>query len=306
MPYHDNTSRFRPRSHKTIFSEPEAASRRLHSQTLRFEIIGLFRTEVGPEWDSQGKEESDHFHHVDLVVGGEALVRHGSSQLTLQRGLAYFFPGATPLIRECRQRYETLWLRFRCCWLSGFDPLLQWPERTPLCLGPWDEQEWCVSLRGNALPDTQALMRWQSRLIRWFADALPNVDAIIGEQAQAHEQFQSVFELIDNRLHANLRVDDLAQAYRSSVQTFSRDFSKTFGQAPKAYLRSRLNQRAIALIMGSHATMKEIANQLRFSDEYYFSRFFTQLNGRSPARYRRSMREQYACGHGAGEPADAQ
>jgi YesN/AraC family two-component response regulator len=36
--------------------------------------------------------------------------------------------------------------------------------------------------------------------------------------------------------------------------------------------------------------MKEIAEKLSFSDEYYFSRFFQKLNGAPPSRYRREFR----------------
>ena len=38
--------------------------------------------------------------------------------------------------------------------------------------------------------------------------------------------------------------------------------------------------------------LKEIAEKLRFSDEYYFSRFFQRLNGSPPLRYRSMFQMQ--------------
>lgn len=298
--YRDTTSPFTLRRHSTIFTVQNAPAALLQSQALHFEVIGLFYSEVGPEWSSHGRAEGDCFHHIDLVLDGNARVRHGKLMMELKPGWAYFFPGATPIVRECTRSYEAFWLRFRCSWISGFDPLLHWPERTPLCLGQWDPSEWQVPLRGNALPDSRMFLRWQARLIRWFADALPDVDAILNEQARTHAKFSTVFDLIDENLAADLRMEALAKAYGGSVQTFSRNFTKILGQSPKTYLSSRLNQKAIRLVLSTPLTMKEIAAQLRFSDEYYFSRFFAKMNGVSPSRYRNDMRLR-----DAGQAADA-
>ena len=68
---------------------------------------------------------------------------------------------------------------------------------------------------------------------------------------------------------------------------FSTAFSRSTGISPKDYLTRRLNQEALRWVINSDLKMKEIADKLRFSDEYYFSRFFKKLNGCSPVAYRR-------------------
>jgi AraC-like DNA-binding protein len=290
----DTTTPFTPKRHATIFVEQNAPAGLLRSQALRFELIGLHYADSGPQWDSHGRAEGDCFHHIDMTIKSDARIRHGDVTLNLLPGHAYFFPGNTPIIRECHGIYEVLWLRFRCSWFSGLDPLLHWPERTPLCLGPWDPQEWRVPLDGHALPDSRMLLRWQARLTRWFADALPDVDAILSEHARAHAQFSAVFDLIDENLTADLRLEMLAKAYGGSVQTFSRNFTKVLGQSPKTYLSRRLNQQAIRLLLSSRLAIKEIAAALRFSDEYYFSRFFTKMNRVAPSRYRQDLQKRDA------------
>ena len=64
--------------------------------------------------------------------------------------------------------------------------------------------------------------------------------------------------------------------------------------SPKEYLTRRINQEALQWVINSDLKMKEIADKLRFSDEYYFSRFFQRLNGAPPSRYRRNFRSQVA------------
>ena len=49
----------------------------------------------------------------------------------------------------------------------------------------------------------------------------------------------------------------------------------------------KLNQAACGLLNDRTLSIKAIAEKLRFSDEYYFTRFFTKMNGVPPAAYRK-------------------
>jgi YesN/AraC family two-component response regulator len=67
-------------------------------------------------------------------------------------------------------------------------------------------------------------------------------------------------------------------------------FKRSIGLSPKDYLMRRLNQEALQHVINTNLHMKEIAEKLRFTDEYYFSRFFQKLNGTPPSRYRKEFR----------------
>jgi AraC-like DNA-binding protein len=53
-----------------------------------------------------------------------------------------------------------------------------------------------------------------------------------------------------------------------------------------------LNQEALQLVISTDLKLKEIVERLRFTDEFYFSRFFQKLNGVSPSRYRARFRKE--------------
>ena len=89
---------------------------------------------------------------------------------------------------------------------------------------------------------------------------------------------------------ADLRIADLAKVHGTSVHAFSTAFSTSTGMTPKQYLNRRLNQAASLLLIGTNLTVKEIAYRLRFSEEFYFSRFFKKLNEFPPSVYRRRFR----------------
>jgi AraC-like DNA-binding protein len=282
----DTTSPIQAIRLETIFSRASVPVSAFLGQSLHVEILGIYRSEVGTNWTSSGKLEGDCFHHINLVEAGRAYVQHEGRSLPLEPGGVYFFPGMTPISRECPEHYGAVWIRFRCEWGGGFDPLLHWRERRPIRLGPWTPEE-LNGMIGGSLEDYRMLMRWEGRITQWLADGLPDIGGILNEQSRTVEKFSAVLELIDDKLGADLRVEDLAAVYGSGVQTFSRHFAEFLQQNPKTYLKHRLNQKAIHRVLSSGASIKEIAAELKFSDEFYFSRFFTRENGVSPSHYRR-------------------
>jgi len=83
------------------------------------------------------------------------------------------------------------------------------------------------------------------------------------------------------------RVQDLADAAGMSVPHFFRCFQKATGATPISFLRrERINQAKRRLIESSDS-IKEIAEQVGYSDQFYFSRDFKRYTGMSPTGFRR-------------------
>ena len=76
-----------------------------------------------------------------------------------------------------------------------------------------------------------------------------------------------------------------ARISRSRGQTI-RLFRNEFGETPVQYLIGRKLEAARELLRGSPVPIKEIADRLHFSDEYYFAAVFKRKTGISPGRYR--------------------
>lgn len=75
-----------------------------------------------------------------------------------------------------------------------------------------------------------------------------------------------------------------------SYETFRKKFKQATGSAPGRYqLDSRID-RAAALLHQGRQSIKEIADELRFCDEFYFSRCFKRRFGQSPRAFRRRIR----------------
>lgn len=258
------------------------------ARQLHFPIVEFHHAVVGPEWGSGGRLESDYLHHVNLVIGGEAWLWRDGKRFTLRPGFAYLLPGNLPARRECPNYYETFYFKFRCEWFAGVDFLLDWPGRAFCQLGPWNSADWKAEWMGT--PTVNACMRLQAQLMRWIADAVPDLESIVERHVEAHARFEAAVALMDARLNAGLRMSEVAAAQGVSVHAFSMAFRRVFGLSPKAYFNRKLNEAILRWVTDTDMSMKRIGEQFGFSDEYYFNRFFTKMNGLPPLRYRRRKR----------------
>ena len=265
---------------------------------FRIHLLGMYAATVGTEWDSKGRRESDFLHHIELPLTGQRTIVQNGKSHELSPGEVWFLPGNTPVERRCDTRCEVLFFKFCCEWLPGVDPLLDWPDRGPRKAGGFDAAEWREWLAPGRKFGVVELLRLRGCLLSWIAMAVPELDEVVSGHLSTHMQFAKVFDLIESKLGADIRIASLAKAHGVSVDAFSAAFSRSTGISPKEYITRRVNQEALALVINTDLKMKEIADKLRFSDEFYFSRFFKNLNGCSPSLYRGRMRRQIYCDAG--------
>jgi AraC-like DNA-binding protein len=274
---------------KTLFSENDLQKKLQIVENFHIHLIGLYSSEGGPEWSSHGHAESDFLHHIDLTISGRRHIVHEGKVIELVPGWAWYLPGCTPVERRCEEPFKVCFLKFRCEWLPGVDPLLDWPQRKPIRLGRWHEKKFQKDWQFGRGHEVKSLLLLQAQIQAWLARSLPDLDIIITNHIQTHGRFKPVFDLIEERLGADLKIETMASALRLTVSAFSMAFARSTGLSPKAYLNRRLNQEAIKLLIRKDVLIKEVADELRFADEYYFSRFFKKLNGVPPADYRNKM-----------------
>ena len=95
-----------------------------------------------------------------------------------------------------------------------------------------------------------------------------------------------MLEYIRNEADAQTGIDDLAEVAGMSRDRLSRVFSRDAGISLKKYLERELIRQASHILI-SGKNVRETAESLNFSSEYYFSRFFHKHTGSPPARYRK-------------------
>jgi AraC-like DNA-binding protein len=93
-------------------------------------------------------------------------------------------------------------------------------------------------------------------------------------------------DLADARYAEPLHVDDLARAAGLSRAHFSREFRRTFGESPHAYLLTRRLERAAAMLRMTDRSVAEICFSVGLQSVGSFTSSFTRTYGASPTAYR--------------------
>ncbi|HWF69009.1 MAG TPA: AraC family transcriptional regulator [Mycobacterium sp.] len=96
-------------------------------------------------------------------------------------------------------------------------------------------------------------------------------------------------DFVDARYEEPITVEDLAAVAGLSRAHFSRMFSKTFGESPRAYLQSRRLERAAALLRYTDRSVAEICVMVGLQSVGSFTTSFARVFGKPPAAYRASM-----------------
>jgi AraC-like DNA-binding protein len=96
-------------------------------------------------------------------------------------------------------------------------------------------------------------------------------------------------DFVDSHYAEPIGVDDMAAAAGLSRAHFSREFSRTFGESPKAYLMTRRLERAAALLRNTDWSVSEICLDVGLVGLGSFTTSFKRHFGTTPRQYRVSF-----------------
>jgi AraC-like DNA-binding protein len=99
-------------------------------------------------------------------------------------------------------------------------------------------------------------------------------------------QLRRVRDRIDREYAQPLDVEALARGVHMSAGHLSREFRRTYGESPYAYLMTRRIERAMALLRRGDLSVTDVCFAVGFSSLGTFSTRFAELVGVPPSTYR--------------------
>jgi len=147
-----------------------------------------------------------------------------------------------------------------------------WPRHN--CSG---EFQMNTTVDGRSSGLTRAL-----HLDRAPAEALP-----ISTGGLAPWQKRRVMDLLTRHLAENVSVRSLARECGLSTSHFGRAFKTSFGVSAHRWFVERRIERSKELLLQTHESLVDVADQTGFADQAAFTRTFRRLVGVSPGRWRR-------------------
>lgn len=109
---------------------------------------------------------------------------------------------------------------------------------------------------------------------------------LIKESGEKDSVSQSI-DFMLNHLTRKLKLEEIAAETGLSVSHFSRLFMGRTGHSPIDYFIQLKVQKACRLLDNSGWMIADVAREMGFDDQFYFSRVFHRVMGMSPAIYRK-------------------
>lgn len=114
-------------------------------------------------------------------------------------------------------------------------------------------------------------------------------DALSIEDKQHHQLIQKAKSIIREHIETRTTIEEIAEQLQMGYSLFRKVFKKHTGIAPGQYLIQLKIDRAKQLLVHTDKLIKEIAYDLNFESESYFSKFFKEKTGCSPAVYKKTV-----------------
>ncbi len=115
-----------------------------------------------------------------------------------------------------------------------------------------------------------------------------------GRQSSCGRKNQTPFLLRDylrtKMMETPPSLEEMSSRMNLSVPQLIRVFKNEFRVTPYAFLLNEKINLAAEMLVNSEFSVREIAETLKFSNEYYFSRIFRNKKGLPPGEFRKSIR----------------
>ena len=106
-------------------------------------------------------------------------------------------------------------------------------------------------------------------------------------ETSVRERINQSIQFMKGHLREPLNIATLAALVNLSRSHYTTLFQRVTGYAPLHYLNHLRMQRAVELLNSTDLSIKQISEQLGFSDQFYFSRAFRKMHSHSPSEHRR-------------------
>jgi AraC-like DNA-binding protein len=236
------------------------------------------------------------------VVEGSGRVAFEAGEQTLVPGYIYFLNGYRQVGQACEQSMVVDWLHFQ---VASWRLRLRLDHLPPCASLACEPRSW----RARSLAEVRALFDQPARVYQDLrnlrADAAPATQlrvlglvlGMLGELLENHPEsaatppevpppLQSALDFMERHYLDNPPLATLAHVAGWQVEHFHRRFRQVLGLTPLAFMERRRLEEAVQLLSDKRLTIKEVALQLRFSSQFYFTRVFTRRFGVSPTKFR--------------------
>ncbi|MCC9070689.1 helix-turn-helix domain-containing protein [Flavobacterium sp. F-65] len=141
----------------------------------------------------------------------------------------------------------------------------------------------------NSTSYAMAVVRAYLQLILALCSKIKYEDNLVDEERNIHHPLMQFKELLENNFREERQPSFYAAQMGISPNSFSKLCKQYFLKTPSTLIHERVILEAKKLIHLTYKSMKQIAAELNFDDENYFSRYFKKHTGITPTAFREDV-----------------
>lgn len=223
------------------------------------------------------------FNRLYFIIDGGGYLENGSKKVLLEPGMMYLVPSHSTNTYICDSFIEKFYIHFRTELFFGKDIF----ETLDSCLStPYDTARFGNILTKLKTEELEGIFLLKALLYETLGSFLPLISGNQESQLEMLYKYRNVYKLIKERRSWKLTPGEISEQTCIPLITLLKDFKKDTGCSLKNCINNMTLQWAKEKILLTDMSFKEIAFNLNFTDEFYFSRFFKKHTGLSPKEYR--------------------
>jgi AraC-like DNA-binding protein len=141
----------------------------------------------------------------------------------------------------------------------------------------------------NTSSYSTTVVRAYLQLILALCSKIKSKNNVIYEEKNTHHPLMKFKEILENNFHKERQPSFYAAQMGISPNNFSKICKQHFFKTPSTLIHERVILESKKLIHLSYKSMKEIAAELNFDDENYFSRYFKKHSKITPTAFRENV-----------------
>ena len=253
--------------------------------SLPLKVLDSGYAQLGREW--RRHNVCSPYSRIYYIHRGEGFARSGVEKTPLRQGHMYLIPIGLPFDYGCETGLDQLYFHVTMTWPNGYDLFSRCSRIFELPIEP-QEIDRLVGLYGSVnLGDALGMVSCLYRdVVKFISEA--NMEE---KPAFAYsDMMQALLSLIRQRLSAKLTIRRLAAEMPYSISTLTKRFHAEMEMPLGQYIDRMVFQKAQQLLLFTDLSVAQIAEELEFCDQAYFSRYFKLHQHETPSQYRRRLK----------------
>ncbi|MDL2256464.1 AraC family transcriptional regulator [Parabacteroides sp. OttesenSCG-928-K15] len=249
---------------------------------------------VGNSSWSKKRSEIDNCFKIYLLTEGELYLYQDTEKFLLEKDKLYFINGNKLTSQYCANSFSTYWLHFIPKDLIIHQGLLSLPLTVELSKDIVQSVSVMQNIDSLISPDNSSYKEYylqtmyaQIFLQSLVANLMEQYTWVSPELILNIQRIEPAIDYIKKHLTETIRLKDLSEQCYMSSSYFHKIFTNALNTTPSDYITLLRMNAALELLIDNKSNIKEIAYQLGFNDDAYFSRVFKKYYGITPGEYKK-------------------